>query len=75
MYDRFVLDTFSVFQSKERAKLFFGNLNQLHPDLRFTMESEVDAELHFVDVLVQWQEGRFVRFVYRKPTFTGLYLQ
>ena len=75
MYDRFVDDTFSVFQGKERAYCFFDRLNQLHPALRFTMDSEVDAELPFMDVLVQRREGRFIRSVYRKPTFTGLYLQ
>ena len=39
------------------------------------MESEVDADFPFMDVLVERQEGRFVRSVYRKPLFTGLFLQ
>ena len=72
-YRRFVDDTFSVFLDEDQALAFFRVLNQLHPALQFTMESEADAKLPFMDVLVQRRNGRFLRSVYRKPTFTGLY--
>ena len=73
MYRRFVDDAFSVFENGGQALWFFGFLNELHPALRFTMESEVDSQLPFMDVLLRRKEGALVKSVYRKPTFTGLY--
>ena len=55
------------------ANKFFDVLNQLHPSLQFTMETESDGKLPFMDVLVKRIEDEFIRSVYRKPTFTGLY--
>ena len=73
LYRRFVDDTFSVFLGENEAQMFFNRLNALHPALRFTMESEDESRLPFMDVLVQRQNGDLVRSVFRKPTFTGLY--
>ena len=53
--------------------VFFRELNQLHPALKFTVDSETDNQLPFMDVGVRRQDGKFRRSVYRKPTFTGLY--
>ena len=50
-------------------------LNDLHPSLKFTCESEKLSKLPFLDVLVEKSsEGGVVTSVYRKPTFTGLYI-
>ena len=38
------------------------------------MEEENSNKLPFLDVLVERGESAFLTFVYRKPTFTGLYL-
>ena len=75
LYRRFVDDAFSVFPCEESALQFFGVLNRMHPALRFTMENEVDSRLPFMDVLVRRTSGGLVRSVYRKPTFTGLYIR
>ena len=73
MYRRFVDDTFSVVGCRNEAVRFMECLNSLHPALRFTMESEEDGRLPFMDVLVRREETGFTTAVYRKPTFTGLY--
>ena len=50
-------------------------LNNLHPALRFTCEHEEDGQLPFLDVLVLKTDHDVVdTAVYRKPTFTGLYI-
>ena len=74
VYRRFVDDTFSVFLAGEAAAVtFLEVLNNIHPALAFTMESEADRKLPFLDVLVFREIDHFTTSVYRKPTFTGVY--
>ena len=72
-YNRFVDDTFTIFDGQRESQEFFETLNNLHPSLRFTVERESDGCLPFMDARVQRVGELFVRSVYRKPTFTGLY--
>ena len=74
MYLRYVDDTFVSFKSRNDALSFFDILNNLHSSLLFTMEEENNGELPFSDVLVERRDSSFLTSVYRKPTFTGLYL-
>ena len=71
-YNRFVDDTFAIFNDEDESLDFFGLLNNVHPDLRFTVEGEVSDRLPFMDVLVRRDDQAFTRSVYRKPTYTGL---
>ena len=75
LYNRFVDDTFSIFNSEEESLDFFHVLNGLHPNLRFTMEAEANGQLPFMDVLIDRVGDKFLRSVYRKHTFTGHYEQ
>ena len=70
----YVDDTFVSFKSRSDALEFFDTLNQLHSSLSFTMEEESNGQLPFLDVLVERGDSSFLTSVYRKPTFTGLYL-
>ena len=74
IYLLYVDDTFVSFSSRNDALLFFDKLNDLHSSLSFTMEEENDNKLPFLDVLVERCDFSFLTSVYRKPTFTGLYL-
>ena len=74
IYLRYVDDTFVSFRSRNDALSFFDKLNKLHPSLTFTMEEENNGEVPFLDVLVERHDTSFLTTVYRKPTFTGLYL-
>ena len=49
-------------------------LNDLQPSLTFTTDEEKDNKLPFLDILVECRLFAFVTCIYRKPTFTGLYL-
>ena len=48
--------------------------NNLHPNLKFTVEHESNNKLPFLDVLVDNSGDSVVTSVYRKPTWSGLYL-
>ena len=73
-YLRYVDDYFVSFQSRSDALNIFDILNRLHSSLSFTMEEESNGQLPFFDVLVERGDSSFLTSVYRKPTFTGLYL-
>ena len=75
LYYRYVDDCFAIFNIQAEAINFLNLLNRLHPSLRFTMESEVHSRLSFLDVLVIREGNDFLTTIYRKPTFTGLYVQ
>jgi len=52
-----------------------ADLNSAHPHLSFTKESESNESLSFLDVRVTRNEnGKALTSVYRKPTWSGLYL-
>ena len=73
-YLRYVDDTFVSFKSCCDALKFFDILNRLHSSLSFTMEEESNGQLPFLGVLVERGDSSFLTSVYRKPTFTGFYL-
>ena len=74
MYYCYVYDTFAIFDSENDCNQFLHQLNSLHPSLRFIFEKEVNQCLPFLDVLVEKVGSKFITSVYRKPTFTGQYL-
>ena len=47
----------------------------MHPSLRFTLEKENNSTLTFLNVLVYKEASCFLTSVYRKPTFTCLYIR
>ena len=49
-------------------------LNKQHPNIRFTIEHEQDNKLPFLDTLVCRGEDSYKTTIYRKKTFTGVYL-
>ena len=70
LYDRFVDDTFAIFESEMETGSFFDKLNALHPNIWFTMEKEENGVLPFMDVRVEKLSNGLQRSVYRKPSFT-----
>ena len=39
----------------------------------FTIETEQNKKISFLDVNVINEQGKFITTVYRKPTFSGVY--
>ncbi|XP_023718596.1 uncharacterized protein LOC111870496 [Cryptotermes secundus] len=72
---RYVDDTFVVWpHGSERLQTFFDHLNSLRPSICFTMETESNNAISFLDVLVIREKTALATQVYRKPTHTGQYL-
>ena len=53
---------------------FFHHTNNLHQNIKFTVEEESNGELAFLDALLKRNNGEISALVYRKPTHTDQYL-
>ena len=47
--------------------------NSCHVNISFTIETEQNNKISFLDVNVIREEGKFTTNVYQKPTFSGAY--
>ena len=76
VYRRYVDDTFLIFSSRSDMLSFFEHMNSQHENITFTKEEENNDTLPFLDILITRQTDlSLVTSLYRKPTFSGLYLQ
>lgn len=75
-YFRFVDDTFAVFSNEADIPNYLKMINSVHPNLHFTVELESNGKLPFLDVLVMKNNdnNNVSTCIYRKPTWSGLYL-
>ncbi|XP_011858392.1 PREDICTED: uncharacterized protein LOC105555949, partial [Vollenhovia emeryi] len=73
---RYVDDTFVIWNhGRETLPQFLTFINSQHPNIQFTMETEQNSQIPFLDVLVRRNEdGTLSHNVYRKPTHTDRYL-
>ena len=71
---RYVDDIFATFANKEDAEKVLEFINKQHPNIKFTVEHEKDQQLAFLDVMVKRNSHEYYTSLYRKPTFTGVYL-
>ena len=74
IWKRYVDDTFTILD-RDRVDSFLQHLNSQQPTIRFTMETENDNKIAFLDASVSREpDGRLTTSVYRKPTHTDQYL-
>ena len=74
IWKRYVDDTFTILD-RENVDDFLQHLNNQQPSIRFTMETEKDNKLAFLDTAVLREpDGRLTTSVYRKPTHTDEHL-
>ena len=74
LWKRFVDDTFVIVQTNE-VNRFFDHLNNVDPNINFTIELEQDDKLAFLDILfMRTQDGKLATKVHRKTTHTNRYL-
>ena len=75
---RYVDDTFCLFHWENQALLFFNYINSRHPNIRFTMEKEIDHKIPFLDVLYgAFKETSISSLLFRKrqvPLLSFFYL-
>ena len=74
IWKRYVDDTFTILD-RGNVDDFLQHLNNQQPSIRFTMETENNNKLAFLDTAVSREpDGRLTTSVYRKPTHTDQYL-
>ena len=70
IWKRFVDDIFSIIK-KDAVSAFHHELNNIDPDIDFTIELEKEGQIPFLDTLVSRNnDGTITTTVYRKPTHT-----
>ena len=76
LWKRYVDDTLVILQQSQKEE-FLQHINSVDPSIKFiTEEPRQDGSMPFLDTLVTPQEdGTLTTCVYRKPTYTDLYLQ
>ena len=72
-YQRYVDDIFLMFNAPAQVNKFLQFMNSRHDNIRFTVETEEDNKLPFLDILVSKENGCINTNIYRKPTFSGVY--
>ena len=73
VWERFVDDVYSILK-RTHLENVFHHINNLHQNIKFTMEKESNGELAFLDTLLKRNNGEISVLVYRKPTHTDQYL-
>ena len=72
---RKVDDTFVILQPNQDPLQLLDHLNAQHPRIKFTIETEKNNQLPFLDVLVtRTLTNDLQTSVYRKPTHTNQYV-
>ena len=69
VWERFVDEVYSI-RKRTHLENIFHHINNLHQNIKFTMEEESNAKLAFLETLLKWNNGEISVLVYRKPTHT-----
>ena len=73
LYERYMDDVLCVVR-KSCVNERMEKINNLHPNLKFTVEFEENSQLPFLDMIILNNKGTLSSRWYRKPTDTGLTL-
>ena len=71
---RYVDDTFVLIKDLKAVDQLLSLMNSKHKNIKFTCEIEKNKKIAFLDVHVNRRQSGFITTIYRKPTFTGVYL-
>ena len=72
-WKRFLDDCFLIFGKNHNLEEFHNLLNELHPSIKFTVESS-DKELPFLDIMIIKTGKRIITDIFYKKTDTHQYL-
>ena len=71
---RLIDDTLSVWESKSQFLEFFAYLNTLHPNIKWTHETEEDGKIAIFDIQIIRTEQGYDTTVYRKKSASDRYI-
>ena len=63
LYCLYVDDTFALFTDKSHVAQFLNYINRQHDNINFTMETESNNSLSFLDVIIKKQDNGFLTCV------------
>ena len=72
-YKRYVDDIFVLFNKPEHVQFFLEYMNKKLKNKKFSIETEINGSLSFLDVKIFRENDKFVTSVFRKETFSGVY--
>ena len=73
VWKRYVDDSFVIIKEHSVSK-FHDTLNAVDPKISFTIETENNGQISFLDTLITRKNGTVTIGAYRKPTHTDRYL-
>ena len=74
-YNRYVDDIVCFMPKDSSLSSILNTFNGAHPNIKFTIETEGDEMLSFLDVhLIRREDGSLKRRVFRKSTWNGQYI-
>ena len=74
LWKRFIDDIFFIWtDSQKKLNKFLKNLNEFHPNLKFTYEKSKE-KINFLDLVIKLTDGKIVTDLYCKPTDSHQYL-
>ena len=69
---RYVDYIFVQFNKPEDVQLFLEYINKKHKNMKFSIETEINQSLSFLDMKIFPENDKFVTSVFRKKTFGGV---
>ena len=73
-FRRYVDDVFLMFEKRNQVKKFLKYMNTRHNNIKFTLEEEENDSLSFLDIKITRENGKLTTSVFRKKTFSGVYV-
>ena len=74
-YLRYVDDILAAFEKEQDSLNFLNFLNNKHPNIKFTIEKQVNHSIAFLDVFISGIDNQNLTLqTYHKSTYTGLLL-
>jgi len=72
LYKRYIDDLLIIFSHQSHVPLFLNYLNNKHSNIKFSLETETNNSLPFLDILITHTDKTFTTSIYRKPSSTML---
>ena len=66
-------DIFVLFNKPEHAQFFLEYINKKHKNMKFSIETEINQSLSFLDVKIFRENGKFITSIFRKEALSGVY--
>ena len=74
-YLRYVNDILAAFDNEQDSLNFLDFLNNRHPNIKFTIEKQINHSIAFLDVFISGINNQNLTLqTYHKSTYTGLLL-